>query len=670
MDLGDSGVIKIQLATRFNVKEDIITLLECILILVFVIQQCGFSLCLYLLIIYRIQNDHFRKWKYYAIPDFKYIRHRMIQILLKQKSVLRILQHTNIQRILIQLFHVKLSLTTVSQLKGLETFLNANIVQLIIRVKVACHKIVLFYLVEANVQVVHQIIVEHVRKGFLPLVVQIQNVVQPAYQDMRLVHKLMVYTHFKGVEKVTSQCVACPFKCAQCVTGVCTACEFQYFLKDGQCFGDINCVRFDYNYDPNTGLPIGILVNNVTSDIFIIQVCKEQPDLKDCLICFNATECKICQRTHVITADKKCTPFLYCSPNCQTCLYTDPDCCTTCFLRTKFQSSTIMPGKCVCDYPNGYVDKDGECAYCSDGPCQTCGKDYYECTSCNTIKNRILMNTQCICKQGYYEAGLENQICQSIMLLLLLQLQRPQDNDCTFINMMEIPLALLVILYAKNVISPLMLQQINIVLCASKANIEFILQLQIDGIQDICVMCHYSCTNCKGPLETDCISFSSSAHRYLTTYKTGSCYNSYFDTGLQDQNCYFQCHHSCSNCTTYGQNKCTSFPSTRYAYEVKTTFQCLCKDYSDPLFLECQPCHLTCKPCKGSLETDCLTCETTFRELVISKCDCYPGFYNTGSLQCSSCHYTCRSCFSQDEDSCITCASEQNGVMKQTNVSA
>ncbi|CAK86035.1 unnamed protein product, partial (macronuclear) [Paramecium tetraurelia] len=119
----------------------------------------------------------------------------------------------------------------------------------------------------------------------------------------------------KGYELVGNQCVACPLNCTQCVTGVCTACKSQYSLKDGQCFGDINCIRFDYNYDPNTGLAVGITCQQCDFRYFYnpnqqkCTLCNEQPDLKDCLICFNATECKICQGTHVITADKKCTPF-------------------------------------------------------------------------------------------------------------------------------------------------------------------------------------------------------------------------------------------------------------------------------------------------------------------------------------------------------------------------
>ncbi|CAK73909.1 unnamed protein product (macronuclear) [Paramecium tetraurelia] len=510
----------------------------------------------------------------------------------------------------------------------------------------------------------------------------------------------------KGYELVGSQCLACPLNCTQCVTGVCMECVFQYSLKDGQCFGDINCTRFDYNYDPNTGLAVGITCQQCDLTYFYnpnqqkCTLCKEQPDLKNCFICFNATECKVCYGTHVITADKKCTPFLGCSPNCQTCLYTDPDYCTTCNLGNKFKSSNIEPGKCVCDSPNGYVDKDGYCVKCTVGSCQTCGKDYYECTSCKTVTNRMVLDTQCVCKQGYYETGLEDQICQKCYEYCY-NCKGPEIDDCTECGDQSIyhkyyengqcfceegkQLILLsdgnstcifchpLCQKCSKPVDDSTNQYCTMCIQGQHREVSYLSKCVCqagygsDGTIDICVKCHYSCTTCKGPLETDCTYCSNYAHRQMTIDNKCSCKSSYYDSGLQDIICKFSCHHSCSNCTVKGVDKCTSCPSTRYAIQAGTTFQCQCKYsnyYSDPLFLECQPCHPTCKTCKGILETNCLTCDTTYRELVISKCDCYPGFYNTGSIQCSQCHFTCLSCFSSDEDGCITCSSEKNRVMK------
>ncbi|CAK74558.1 unnamed protein product, partial (macronuclear) [Paramecium tetraurelia] len=247
----------------------------------------------------------------------------------------------------------------------------------------------------------------------------------------------------KGYEMVGNQCVACPNRCTVCVMGICSECEFHYFLKDNQCFGDINCTRFDYKYDPNTGLANGIICQICDFGFFYnpnqqqCTRCKEQPGLENCLICFNSTQCKICKGTHIITADKRCIPFVGCSSQCQTCLYTDPEYCTTCNLKEKFLSSTIVPGKCVCDYPNGYIEKDGGCGKCSDGQCQTCGQDYYDCTSCKPISNRTLVGSKCICKQGYFEAGNSDQICLSMNQYQLecydscYNCQGINENDCT-----------------------------------------------------------------------------------------------------------------------------------------------------------------------------------------------------------------------------------------------
>ncbi|CAD8214206.1 unnamed protein product [Paramecium octaurelia] len=510
----------------------------------------------------------------------------------------------------------------------------------------------------------------------------------------------------KGYELIDNQCVACPPKCTNCVMGICSQCEYHYHLKDNQCFGDINCTRLDYTYDPNTGLAIGMTCQICDFGYFYnttqqkCTLCKQQPGLEKCLICFNATECKICLGTHVITADKKCIPFGGCSSNCQTCLNTDPDYCTTCNLKEKFKTSTIEPGKCICDYPNGYVDKDGECAKCSDGQCQTCTRDYYECTSCKPITNRSLFNTQCICKQGYFETGQPDQICQKCHSDCY-NCKGPYNNDCTECGDPSI--------YYKYIENGscfclertfMQIQSDGNSICKpchslcqkcyqpqdSTTNQYCTMciagQRRVltgdyrcicqdgygsDGISDNCIKCHYSCKSCNGPLETDCTQCSSAAQRYLTFENKCACNQAYYDPGFKDPNCLLSCHHSCTSCTVFGQDQCTSCSSTRHADRVGASFQCLCNDshyYSDPFFLECQPCHLTCKTCNGIYETNCLTCDTTYRELVISKCNCYPGYYSIGILQCSQCHFTCLSCFSSNEDGCITCSSAKNRVMK------
>ncbi|CAD8161406.1 unnamed protein product [Paramecium octaurelia] len=510
----------------------------------------------------------------------------------------------------------------------------------------------------------------------------------------------------QGYEKVDNQCVACPNKCTTCVMGICSACEFHYHLKDNQCFGELNCTKVAYILDPNTGLAVGMTCEICDFGYFYNSSqqkctrCKDEPGLENCLICMNPTECKICKGTHVITADKKCIPFIGCSSKCQTCLYTDPDYCTTCYLKERFESSAIVPGKCVCDYPNGYIEKDGQCAKCLDGQCQTCGQDYYDCTSCKPISNRMLVGSQCICKQGYFETGHADQICLKCYVNCF-NCKGISENDCTECGDPNIyskyfdngkcfcfqrtllqtqsdgnsickpchPLCEKCYQPSDNTTNQYCTMCIegqhrvvsNDFRCACQDGYGE------SGTSDICIKCHYSCLSCKGPLQTDCIACSTVAHRHLTVDYKCACDQAYYDPGFKDQLCYLACHHSCASCNVYGQDKCTSCPSTRHPDKVGTNFQCLCNDsnyYSDPVFLECQQCHPSCKTCNGASQTNCLSCDTTYRQLNISKCDCYPGYYSTGILQCSQCHYTCLTCYSASEDGCITCSVAKNRLMK------
>ncbi|CAK88624.1 unnamed protein product (macronuclear) [Paramecium tetraurelia] len=536
---------------------------------------------------------------------------------------------------------------------------------------------------------------------------------QAKHKQCTIVNSIYAFEGCKqGYELVDNECVACPNKCITCVMGICTACEFQYHLKDNQCFGDINCTKVAYILDPNTGLAVGMTCEICDFGYFYNQnqqkctQCKDEPGLENCFICFNATECKICKGTHVITEDKKCIPFIGCSPKCKTCLYTDPNYCTTCYFE-RCEGSAIDPGKCLCDSQNGCVKKDDGCAKCLYGQCQTCGQDYYHCTSCKPNTNRELVDSLCICKQGYFETGNADLICLSIYQLELechvncYNCKGIFEDDCTecgdpsiyykyFQNgkCFCIQRTILQIQSDGNSICKPCHPKCEkcyqpydnttnqyCTLCIEGQQRVVSNDFQCvcqdgygeDGISDVCFKCHYSCLSCKGLLQTDCISCSTVAHRHLVLNQICLCNQGYNDSGFEDPQCYSACHHSCDNCTVQGQDQCTSCPSTRHPDRVGTTFQCLCNDsnyYSDPKFLECQQCHLTCKTCNGTHQTNCLSCDTTYRQLILSKCDCYPGYYSTGILQCSQCHYTCLTCYSKEEDACIACSAAQNRFMK------
>ncbi|CAD8195626.1 unnamed protein product [Paramecium octaurelia] len=188
-----------------------------------------------------------------------------------------------------------------------------------------------------------------------------------------------------------------------------------------------------------------------------------------------------------------------------------------------------------------------------------------------------------------------------------------------------------------------------------------------DGISDVCFKCHYTCENCNGPLASNCTTCSSSSFRYLTSDYQCLCKNSYIDSGTNDMVCKYNCHYSCSSCVLSAEDQCTSCPVSRQPDKAGTTFKCACKDsnyYSDGKSLECQACHFTCKTCNGSLESNCLTCNLTYRQYSMFKCICPDGYFDIGVLQCNACHYTCRSCYGSAQDQCLTCSSSNNREFK------
>ncbi|CAK66675.1 unnamed protein product (macronuclear) [Paramecium tetraurelia] len=514
-----------------------------------------------------------------------------------------------------------------------------------------------------------------------------------------------------GYEFLDQQCVQCPINCQVCSSGICSQCMWPYTLKMSQCFEDRNCMQYDYIYDSN-GEPIETDCKQCDVGYFKkgtrCSSCQNEPGLEKCFICHNANECKSCFATHYLTADKKCAlSTVGCNSPCQTCLVTDPNYCTTCFYQYKL-TARIIPGQCVCDQIEGYAKLNDKCVLCTIGDCQTCTLTFGDCTSCNPLRNRTLIGNTCPCNQGYYDTGLEDRICQQCYPSCY-NCSGPYDSDCTDCgdpNIFHKSLVNGKCICAIRTIE--IIQDSGSTLCLRKNSIQNLAchtrcekcQLPADntsnqyctmciagqnrivsddvkcicrsgygedGIQDICFKCHYSCLRCNGLLSNNCTECSIEDHRYLTSDNKCLCSPSYYDSGRNEVFCYLSCHHSCVNCLTAGADQCTSCPSTRQPDRIGSTYQCLCKDsdyYSDQSQLECLKCHFSCKTCYGSQNTNCLTCDLNYRQLIQSKCDCPYEYYDVGQLLCQKCHYTCRTCFDSQINNCITCSIQNNRIIK------
>lgn len=66
-------------------------------------------------------------------------------------------------------------------------------------------------------------------------------------------------------------------------------------------------------------------------------------------------------------------------------------------------------------------------------------------------------------------------------------------------------------------------------------------------------------------------------------------------------------------------------------------------------------CNYKCENCENSAE-NCISCSDETREG--SKCDCKPGFYESGDIKCKPCLYPCQNCLSDTQ--CQTCQTPEN----------
>ncbi|CAD8211595.1 unnamed protein product [Paramecium octaurelia] len=313
-----------------------------------------------------------------------------------------------------------------------------------------------------------------------------------------------------------------------------------------------------------------LTANNATSDflkkgiivLFIIQLiilaCQYTAGTENCFLCDKENECRSCFSTHYLAPGKKCELIIEESnPICQTCYVTQPDYCTTCFTQ-QMRSSRIVPGQCVCDQTLGYAELDGECILCSTGFCLTCTLIFGECTSCDPLQYRNLIDSKCPCKQGYWirQQNLLMQFSQIFKLecyFSCYNFSGPFENNCTDCGDPNIYHKELVdgkYIYCHPRCEKCQSPEDNssnqyCSMCIAEQNRTVSSDLKCVckkgygevGIVDICFKCDYTCLSCNGLLLTNCTVCSSETNRHLTAENKCLCNSGYYDTGRNDILC-------------------------------------------------------------------------------------------------------------------------------------
>ncbi|CAD8152502.1 unnamed protein product [Paramecium octaurelia] len=373
-------------------------------------------------------------------------------------------------------------------------------------------------------------------------------------------------------------CQFCVAYCILCANKICSLCDTGYQLISGKCFGDPNCAASVILYNSNNS-PTGFNCLQCDFGYFqngpLCQLCSSMPGLETCFLCNSGTECKTCQSGYYLNDQKICTPFDGCDGRCNTCLITDPFYCTTCdYLNLK---RVTVNGKCLCAQAQNYAERFGSCVLCTEGFCKTCTLDFFECTSCDPARNRGLVGTTCPCLQGYYETYLDDMKCQKCHETCY-NCDNPTKNDCTecdslknrylfqgqcickrgyvetlqggallclgsYISLIEIACHPRCEKCSKpkdatpNQYCTLCIAGQNRMLTNTQSCDCMNTYGDLNGVQDICFQCYYTCGGCLNDQPTGCTMCLASSNRYLTSTKECVCKDNYFEDGVNNRDC-------------------------------------------------------------------------------------------------------------------------------------
>ena len=160
------------------------------------------------------------------------------------------------------------------------------------------------------------------------------------------------------------------------------------------------------------------------------------------------------------------------------------------------------------------------------------------------------------------------------------------------------------------------------------------------------VTCHPQCMTCSGPLVNDCLSCMQSAHVDISG--VCSC-----DVGLvwEAGKC-VPCAPSCSACSGPAESQCTQC----FANAQLSSGYCQCDSGFFPDIAGCSPCHFLCLTCVSDEAESCTSCKADSAILLSGRCTCLEGFFLTVTGgNCSPCHPTCASCYGPGAYHCIIC---------------
>ncbi|KAL4499327.1 hypothetical protein ABPG72_006913 [Tetrahymena utriculariae] len=491
------------------------------------------------------------------------------------------------------------------------------------------------------------------------------------------------------------QCLPCDYSCQTCSAGNkgnCISCQVNRTIQNGTC---------------------------ICNDGYFEDLSNKQcsPCNYTCQKCTNSNSCFACNETRYLSNnnqgqclclqgyfdDGKSSLCNLCHKKCFNCIGSYENMCTQCNQSKNFIPSDpkAFSFSCLCISNSFYSDSLNSCILCNYR-CNTCnGSQQNQCLSCLSSQNRIQKGSSCVCIQGYFEdsQGLCqpcHSSCQNCIGSTKFQCSQCDSTQNRFYNKkystcecksgyydILLPFQYGILIQQTCFQCDPLCKECN----SSKTCFSCINNLKLqsnyqcscqsgyyfDQNINFCIKCFYTCADCIGPEQTDCLTCKQNMISEPSYVQTISPFNQLYKCSCQEnnliQNC-IKCHYSCKSfsCDMNYPNICLECPSNRNAVRIqingKTNTLCICEDgyYEDKLTLKCMQCSQSCSTCIGPLENDCLSCSQN-RQLIKQnsqingQCLCPSGYLeDENTFQCISCSNTCLEC-AGNQNFCTACKS-------------
>ncbi|CAD8061470.1 unnamed protein product [Paramecium sonneborni] len=261
--------------------------------------------------------------------------------------------------------------------------------------------------------------------------------------------------------------------------------------------------------------------------------------------------------------------------------------------------------------------------------CQQCvGNQFDNCSSCNVVTKRILIDNQCLCLASYYEQD-QQAICQQCNKSCL-TCQGGSENDCLSCN-------------SNSILTE------NRCLCKQG---YFYNQYNME-----CQQCNFTCEYCFNSSFDTCIKCMQESLRQLENMQCKCPLGYYSQVGVEKCQ---RCNEICNSCDSY--NSCTSCKEDK----VLVMNTCVCQtgyvQVQNGKINICQKCHAQCQSCFGILAYQCSSCMPNWTLQINNTCYCDDGYFLFNN-DCLVCDANCLTC-SYSSTNCLSCVF---GYILQTN---